>query len=76
MNGIGGRRLRVKFCPEPCQLWGVSLEGGRSAGLWLAKPARASGSMGFGGVAEWSMATVLKTVVLQGTVGSNPTASA
>ncbi len=30
-----------------------------------------------GGVAEWSMATVLKTVVLKGTVSSNltPTAS-
>ena len=30
----------------------------------------------FGGVAEWSKATVLKTVDLQGSVGSNPTASA
>jgi hypothetical protein len=30
----------------------------------------------FGGVAEWSKAAVLKTVVPQGTVGSNPTPSA
>ncbi len=29
-----------------------------------------------GGVAEWSKAAVLKTVVPQGTVGSNPTSSA
>ena len=29
-----------------------------------------------GGVAEWSKAAVLKTAVPQGTVGSNPTASA
>ena len=29
-----------------------------------------------GGMAEWSKAAVLKTVVLQGTVGSNPTSSA
>ena len=29
-----------------------------------------------GGVAEWSKAAVLKTVVLKGTVGSNPTSSA
>jgi hypothetical protein len=27
-------------------------------------------------LAEWSIAAVLKTVVLQGTVGSNPTSSA
>ena len=30
----------------------------------------------YGDVAEWSIAAVLKTVVLQGTVGSNPTVSA
>lgn len=30
----------------------------------------------FGGVAEWSNAAVLKTAVLKGTVGSNPTPSA
>ena len=30
----------------------------------------------FGGVVEWSMAAVLKTVVLKGTGGSNPSASA
>ena len=30
----------------------------------------------YGGVAEWSKAAVLKTVVPQGTVGSNPTTSA
>ena len=30
----------------------------------------------FGGVAEWSIAPVLKTGVPQGTVSSNPTASA
>ena len=29
-----------------------------------------------GRLAEWSIAAVLKTVVLQGTVGSNPTSSA
>ncbi len=29
-----------------------------------------------GGVAEWFKAAVLKTAVLQGTVGSNPTPSA
>ncbi len=29
-----------------------------------------------GGVAEWPMAAVLKTVVPKGTVGSNPTSSA
>ena len=29
-----------------------------------------------GGVAEWSNAAVLKTVILKGIVGSNPTASA
>lgn len=29
-----------------------------------------------GGVAEWLKAAVLKTVVPQGTVGSNPTSSA
>ncbi len=29
-----------------------------------------------GGVAEWSNAAVLKTVVPKGTVGSNPTLSA
>jgi hypothetical protein len=29
-----------------------------------------------GGVTEWSMVTVLKTVVAQATVGSNPTPSA
>ena len=29
-----------------------------------------------GRLAEWSIAAVLKTVVLHGTVGSNPTASA
>ena len=29
-----------------------------------------------GGVAEWSMAAVLKTVVPKGTGGSNPSASA
>ena len=29
-----------------------------------------------GSLAEWSKAAVLKTAVLQGTVGSNPTASA
>jgi hypothetical protein len=28
-----------------------------------------------GGVAEWSIAAVLKTVVLHGTGGSNPSAS-
>ncbi len=32
--------------------------------------------MGVGGMAEWSKAAVLKTVVPQGTVGSNPTPSA
>ena len=37
-------------------------------GLELAAPG--------GGVAEWSMATVLKTVNPQGFVGSNPTPSA
>ena len=31
---------------------------------------------GFGGMAEWLKAAVLKTVVPQGTVGSNPTSSA
>lgn len=30
----------------------------------------------FGGMAEWLKAAVLKTVVPQGTVGSNPTSSA
>ena len=30
----------------------------------------------FGGLAEWSIAAVLKTVELKGSVGSNPTASA
>ena len=30
----------------------------------------------YGGVAEWSKAAVLKTVVPSGTVGSNPTSSA
>lgn len=29
-----------------------------------------------GGLAEWSIAAVLKTVELKGSVGSNPTASA
>lgn len=29
-----------------------------------------------GGMAEWLKAAVLKTVVMQGTVGSNPTSSA
>ena len=32
-------------------------------------------SQRFGGMAEWSIAAVLKTVVLKGTVGSNPTPS-
>ena len=30
----------------------------------------------YGGVSEWSIETVLKTVVAQATVGSNPTPSA
>ena len=30
----------------------------------------------YGGLAEWSIAAVLKTVELKGSVGSNPTASA
>ena len=38
---------------------------------------RESANVSFvGGVAEWSKAAVLKTVVPQGTVGSNPTSSA
>ena len=37
---------------------------------------RAGAYTGGGGVAEWLMAAVLKTVVAQATVGSNPTPSA
>ena len=36
----------------------------------------ASENRGFGEVAEWSIAAVLKTVVLRGTRGSNPCLSA
>jgi hypothetical protein len=36
----------------------------------------AVGMAHFGGMAEWTMAAVLKTVVAQVTVGSNPTPSA
>ena len=35
-----------------------------------------SENRGFGEVAEWSIAAVLKTVVLRGTRGSNPCLSA
>ena len=37
---------------------------------------KATLKMSFGEVAEWSIAAVLKTVVLRGTGGSNPSLSA
>jgi hypothetical protein len=57
----GGESRRCPASAEPCRRC----------------PARIGVSLfDDGGVAEWSKAAVLKTVVPQGTVGSNPTSSA